>query len=82
MHLPCGLTFEVRRTSGGTPGGGEITVGASDAGECWATANDGHNSLAMLVRREGETLNELLKRLDQAIAKASDSGNVVDEVNR
>ena len=62
--------------------GGEITVGAGDAGACWATANDGHNTQAMLVRRDGETLNALLRRLDKAIAKASDGGNVVDEVNR
>jgi hypothetical protein len=61
---------------------GEITVGAGDAGECWATANDGHNSLAMLVRRDGETLNALLKRLDKAIAKAVDDGDITDEVNR
>jgi hypothetical protein len=62
--------------------GGEITLGAGDGGECWATANDGHNSLAMLVRRDGETLTALLRRLDKAIAKATDSGDIVDEVNR
>ena len=62
--------------------GGEITVGAGDAGECWATANDGHNSVAMLVRRDGETFHALLKRLDKAIAKARDGGDAVDEINR
>lgn len=62
--------------------GGEITLGAGDANECWATANDGHNCLAMLVRRDGESLNALLKRLDKAIAKSRDSGDVIDEVNR
>jgi len=44
--------------------GGDITVGAIDPIECAATAADGHNALAMLVRRDGETLNALLKRLD------------------
>ena len=37
---------------------------------CVATATDGHNCLAMLVRRRGETLAQLLTRLDQAIDKA------------
>ncbi|RZL88652.1 MAG: hypothetical protein EOP82_22610 [Variovorax sp.] len=45
--------------------GGEITVGAIGSIECAATAADGHNTLAMLVRRKGETLNALLKRLDK-----------------
>jgi hypothetical protein len=36
---------------------------------CVATATDEHNSLAMLVRRRGETLAQLLTRLDLAIAK-------------
>jgi hypothetical protein len=44
--------------------GGEISVGAGDAGKCRATANDGHNSLAMLVRRDGETVNALLKPVE------------------
>jgi hypothetical protein len=33
-------------------------------------ATDGHNSLAMLVRHRGETLAQLLTRLDLAIARA------------
>ena len=45
--------------------GGEITLGAIGSIECAATAADGHNALAMLVRRDGETLNALLKRLDR-----------------
>lgn len=55
--------------------GGEITVGAIWPIECAATAADGHNALAMIVRREGETLNALLKRLDKAIAKYYDAGD-------
>jgi hypothetical protein len=35
----------------------------------------------MLVRRQSETLPALLKRLDQAIAKAYDDGDFTDEVN-
>ena len=44
-------------------------------------AADGHNALAMLARREGETLNALLKRLNRAIGKFYDDGEVVDEIN-
>ena len=61
--------------------GGEITVGAIGSIECAATAADGHNALAMLVRRKGETLNALLKRLDKAIAKFYEDGVVIDEIN-
>jgi hypothetical protein len=33
-------------------------------------ANEGEGTLAMLVRRDGETLSQLPKRLDLAIARA------------
>lgn len=61
--------------------GGEITMGAIYQIECTATAADGHNSVAMLVRREGETLDALLKRLDKAIAQFYDDGQAIDEIN-
>ena len=61
--------------------GGEITVGAVAGVECAATAADGHNALAMLVRREGETLAALLKRLDKAVARYYDTGETIDEIN-
>ena len=61
--------------------GGEITLGAVDDIECAATAADGSNALAMLVRREGETLNALLKRLDMAIARFYETGETTDEIN-
>jgi hypothetical protein len=35
----------------------------------------------MLVRRDGETLSALLKRLNKAIAAAYDNGLITDEVN-
>lgn len=44
--------------------GGEITAGAIASIPCAATAAVGSSALAMLVRREGGTLNALLKRLD------------------
>lgn len=60
---------------------GEITVGVIRPVGCVAIANDGHNSLAMLKRRNGETLQQLLIRLDQAIAKAENEGKYTDEIN-
>jgi hypothetical protein len=62
--------------------GGNITLGALDSIECVAAAADASNALAMLVRRDGETLNALLKRLDKAIGSAYDDGLFIDEVNR
>jgi hypothetical protein len=61
--------------------GGEITIGALPPYECVATAADGSNCLAMLVRRDGESLNVLLKRLDKAIGLAWPDDTFVDEVN-
>ena len=60
---------------------GEITLGEMHPVGCVAVAADGHNSLAMLVRRDGETLAQLLTRLDQAIAKALDDDIFTDEIN-
>ncbi|MGB7547619.1 MAG: hypothetical protein WBM14_07715 [Terracidiphilus sp.] len=62
-------------------GEGQITIGAIHPLRCVAIANDGHNSLAMLVRRDGETMAQLLVRLDAAIAKAYDEDTFTDEVN-
>lgn len=60
--------------------GGEVTIGAEDGHRCVATAADAHNVVAMLVRRDGETLDALLKRLDRAIGKYFDNGEIEDEV--
>lgn len=62
-------------------GKGQITIGAIHPIRCVAIANDSHNSLVMLVRREGETLTQLLIQLDAAIAKAYDEAKFTDEVN-
>jgi hypothetical protein len=61
--------------------GGEITLGALPPHECVATAADGSNCLAMLVRRDGESLNVLLNRLDKAIGLAWSNEVFIDEVN-
>jgi hypothetical protein len=61
--------------------GGEITVGHISGVGCAATAADGHNALAMIVRREGETLTALIHRLDKAIGRYYDQGETTDEIN-
>ena len=61
--------------------GGSISLDAHDEHECVAAASDAHNCLALLVRRNGESLTALLKRLDKAIALANDAGFFTDEVN-
>jgi hypothetical protein len=49
--------------------------------ECVAVAHEGRNTLAMLVRRKGETLAQLLTRLDLAIARAHTDDDFTDEIN-
>jgi hypothetical protein len=62
--------------------GGEITLGHLDAiGKCVATASDDAQCLAMLVRRQGESLDALMQRLDAAIADAYENERFIDEVN-
>jgi len=58
-------------------GNGDITVPV----RCVATAADEDQCLAMLVRRPGESLVELLQRLDAAIEDAYENGVFIDEVN-
>jgi hypothetical protein len=60
---------------------GEITVGVIRPVGCVAVATDGHNSLAMLKRRSGETLVQLLTRLDLAIERAWTEEIYTDEIN-
>lgn len=61
--------------------GGEITLGRLPPFDCVATATDESNCLAMLVRRQGETLNQLIRRLDKAIHLAWADDYFTDEVN-
>ena len=61
--------------------GGQISVGQIPPIPCAAIANDDHNCLAMLRRRKGESLRDLLVRLDAAIAIAWNEERFVDEIN-
>ena len=60
---------------------GQITVGVIRPMGCVAIANDAHQSLAMLVRCKGESLPQLLERLDQAVGKALHDEIYTDEIN-
>ena len=61
--------------------GGQISIGQIPPIPCAAIANDDHNCLAMLQRRQGESLRDLLVRLDAAIATAWNEERPVDEIN-
>ncbi len=62
--------------------GGQISLGTVyPLRYVTAVANDEHNSLAMLQRKPGETLQQLLERLDAAIGLAWTSDRFTDEIN-
>ena len=61
--------------------GGQISVGQLPPIRCAAVANDDDNCLAMLQRRSGENLHDLLLRLDAAIAIAWNEERFIDEIN-
>jgi hypothetical protein len=50
--------------------------------ECVAVAHEGRNTLAMLKRRTGESLAQLLSQLDLAIARAHTDDIFTDEINQ
>ena len=62
-------------------GGGQITLDALYPIARVAIANDDQNSLAMLQRRPGKTLQQLLQRLDAAIDHAWNADQFTDEIN-
>jgi hypothetical protein len=48
---------------------------------CAAVASDAHAMYAALLRRDGETLVNLLQRLDMALDKALTQDIFTDEIN-
>lgn len=60
---------------------GAITLSEVSPVGCVAAAADNDTCYAMLARRKGETVLELLHRLDKAIAKAVETHTTIDEVN-
>jgi hypothetical protein len=61
--------------------GGQISVGGIGPIKCAAVANDDDQCYAMLQRRPGETLQQLLERLDAAIDTAITTEEMIDEIN-
>jgi hypothetical protein len=61
--------------------GGQIMLGTVKPLAHAAVAHDGKTTLAMLRQRPKEPVEELLGRLDLAIAEARKSGQRVDEIN-
>ena len=60
---------------------GQISLANVGRVGCVAVAHDGRQTVSMLLRREGETVTQLLNRLDLAVAKALTEGIRTDEVN-
>jgi len=60
---------------------GQITIGYLNPVGSVAVASDEHQALAMLRRRTGESLGELLRRLDAAVCDATENQVFADEIN-
>jgi hypothetical protein len=62
---------------------GTISLGAINHSSLGytAVASDEHNMLVALVRNRGETLHQLLDRLEQALGPAIEDHIYVDEIN-
>lgn len=60
---------------------GAITLSEVSSVGCVAAAADNDTCYAMLARRKGETVLELLHRLDTAIGNAAETSSTIDEVN-
>lgn len=81
--LPTHLdsTYKSRKavqTNGATS---QISLRQKSPIPCAAIANDEHNCLAMLRRRKGESLRDLLVRLGAAIAIAWNEERFIDDIN-
>ena len=76
------MISELKNVVGLIQSHGQITLGhVHPVRNCVATATDEAQCLAMLVQRDGETLDDLLHRLDAAIADAYDNDRFADEIN-
>lgn len=61
--------------------GGQISIGRISRFMDAAVANDEHITWAMLQRHDGESLVDLMTRLDQAVQKAIEDEEPIDEIN-
>ncbi len=63
-------------------GGGQIMLGTMKPIVGAAVAHDGKKTLVMLKRKHSEPVDQLLRRLDAAVATAKATGLRVDEINK
>jgi len=63
-------------------GGGHLSIGRLEPVTCAAVVNDDHAMQVVLQRQPGETLMQLLARLDAALGPALSDNKHVDEINR
>ena len=61
--------------------GGNISIGRIDPIPCAAVAADAHAMYAALQRQRGESLEDLLDRLDTALHAALTDDVYTDEIN-
>lgn len=61
--------------------GGNVSIGDIPPVPCAAIAADESTMLAALLRRKGESLINLLNRLDEAVGKAFNEEIYTDEIN-
>jgi hypothetical protein len=61
--------------------GGNIQLGSIGPIACAAVATDEGSMLAALVRRPGESLDALLLRLEDALDRALNEDEYIDEIN-
>jgi hypothetical protein len=61
--------------------GGNIAIGQIYPIPCAAVASDEHNMYVALLRRDGESLTDLLNRLDTALEAALTQEIYTDEIN-
>jgi hypothetical protein len=60
---------------------GQICIGRIDRFPCAAVASDRHDMPVALVRRDGESVKELLERLGHHLLAAMEDGERIDEIN-
>ena len=78
----CAVIGELNNIAELIASNGQITLGhVHPVRHCVATATDQEQCLAMLVQRGEETLDDLLRRLDAAIADAYQNDRFADEIN-
>ena len=61
--------------------GGHFDVGHIYPIECAAIANDDHNMYVALLRRRGESLMDLMARLDTSLRHCLENDDIIDEIN-